>query len=85
MDSLSEARRQLDQYIDRINQDNFYGNLEERTRYEDAAYKRGMLSAAIASAEAATRQAEAMERIANFLGSCNIDDVLQWIANRRRN
>lgn len=53
MDALQEAISSLAAYQYRINQDTFRGDLEARTRYEDCAYKEGMLSAAIAQAEAA--------------------------------
>lgn len=58
---LQEARNYLEQYQFRINQDSFRGDLESRTRYENAAYQEGMLSAAIAQAEHLKRIADALE------------------------
>jgi len=60
MEALQEAIRSLADYQHRINQDTFRGDLNARTRYENAAYQEGMLSAAIA-------QAEALELIAKRL------------------
>lgn len=60
VDALAEARNYLEQYQYRINQDSYRGDLESRTRYEDAAYKEGMLNAAIAQAEQLKRIADAL-------------------------
>lgn len=64
MDALQEARNYLEQYQYRMNQDNFRGDLESRTRYENCAYQEGMLQAAIAEAELLKRIADALEMIA---------------------
>lgn len=64
MDPLTEARQHLEQYQNRIDNDNYRGDLESRTRWEDASYKQSMMHAAIAQAEAADRLALALERLA---------------------
>lgn len=61
MDAIQEARNYLEQYQYRINQDTFRGDPESRTRYENAAYQKGMLQAAIAQAEQLKRIADALE------------------------
>ena len=62
MDSLQEAREYLSAYQYRINQDNYRGDLESRTRYENCAYQEGMLQAAIAQAEAMQLIAKRLEQ-----------------------
>jgi hypothetical protein len=65
MDALQGARNYLEQYQHRINQDNYRGDLESRTRYENAAYQEGMLYAAIAQAEQLKRIADALDIMAH--------------------
>lgn len=70
MDALTEAKKQIDDYDNRANSDSAIRDERDalcRLMYEDRAYKRAMMQAAIAQAEAATRQAAALERIADAL------------------
>lgn len=68
MDALKEAISCLVAYQYRINQDTFRGDLESRTRYENAAYQEGMLSAAIAQAEAMQLIAKRLEQWMEYQG-----------------
>lgn len=58
---LALAAKHIDNYEERINLNGPYSS--ERKLYEDRAYKKAMMHAAYAQAEAATRQAEALESI----------------------
>jgi hypothetical protein len=80
---LALAQRHMEDYERRINADNFRGDMLDRQVWEDRAYKLAMLNANYAQAEAATRQAEVMESllefVADFVGNTNITDaLLQW-------
>jgi phage terminase Nu1 subunit (DNA packaging protein) len=70
VEALQNAISYLSDYQYRINQDTYHGDLESRTRYENAAYHEGMLSAAIAQAEQLKRIADALE---NISGAYSID------------
>lgn len=76
MDALAEARQYLGQYQRRINQDTFYGDTDERQRYEDAAYKEGMLAASIAQAEQLKRIADALYGTGGFSKGNGITDTI---------
>jgi hypothetical protein len=78
MDALQEARDYLNQYQYRINQDSYRGDLESRTRYENAAYQEGMLQAAIAQAEQLTRIADILDR---YVGPEKVDPLADYHAN----
>lgn len=75
MDALAEAKNLIE------SAGNYYA---ERPHLSAIDATMAQAYAAIANAEAATRQAEALEQIAAFFGGSNIDDVLQWIADRQR-
>lgn len=85
---LALARDYINQYEHRINQDNFYGNFEDRLRYEDAAYKQAIMHAAYAQADAATRQAVALESLCEYAGELIgaadlVNALMQWSFRQR--
>lgn len=81
---LKLARQQMEEYEHRINNSGLNSHApSERQFYEDRAYKRAMMHAAYAQAEAATRQAEVMEDFLEFFADVVgrtdlIDALLQW-------
>lgn len=65
---LKLARRYMAEYEQRINDDRtYFSDTAERHAYEDSAYKQAMMHAAIAAAEAQTRQAEVAESMLEFV------------------
>lgn len=81
---LKAARRYMAEYEQRINDDRVrFTDIADRQVYEDRAYKQAMMHAAIAQAEAATRQAEVAESMLEFVAELIdktdlVNSLLQW-------
>lgn len=79
---LAMCAKHMNNYDDRTNINNgMSGNA--RQAWEDIAYKRAMMHAAYAQADAQTRQAEALESLLEFVGDLIgatdlIDSLTQW-------
>jgi len=81
---LKLARRHMAEYEQRINDDRIrFSDIVDRQVYEDRAYKRAMLHAALAAAQAQTRQAEVAESFLEFVAELIdktdlVNSLLQW-------
>lgn len=81
---LKMARRCMAEYEHRINDDRIrFSDIVDRQVYEDRAYKRAMLHAALAAAQAQTRQAEVAESFLEFVAELIdktdlVNSLLQW-------
>ncbi len=86
---LALATKYINQYEERINDDRSrFSDIIDRQVYEDRAYKQAMMHIGLAQAEAATRQAEALESILEFaadlVGKTDIvEALLQWSEQQR--
>ena len=81
---LKAARRHMAEFEHRINDDRVrFSDIVDRQVYEDRAYKQAIMHAAIAQAEAATRQAEVAESMLEFVAELIdktglVNSLLQW-------
>ncbi len=86
---LKAARRYMAEYEQRINDDRIrFSDISDRQVYEDRAFKQAMMHAAIATAEAQTRQAEVAESMLEFaaelVGGTDLVNTLIQIGYRQR-
>lgn len=80
---LKMARKYMDEYARRIDSERRFSDIVDRQVYEDRAYKQAIMHAAIAQAEAATRQAEVAESMLEFVAELIdktglVNSLLQW-------
>ena len=81
---LAKCAKHIEGYENRINQkDGRFSDVVDRQVFEDREYKRAMMHAAYAQADAQTRQAEALESLLEFAGDLIgrtdlVDTLIQW-------
>jgi hypothetical protein len=85
---LALAAKHIEEYENRINADRKFSDIVDRQAYEDRAYKQAMMHAAYAQADAATRQAAALESLCEFagelIGSADlVSALMQWSYRQR--
>ena len=79
---LAKCAKHIEGYEDRITNTR-YNEWATQQIWEDREYKRAMMHAAYAQAEAQTRQAEALESLLEFCGDLIgrtdlVDTLIQW-------